>query len=69
MVDSTICKGCDCYDDRIEIANTCDAGVEPFIDTFECPCLNCLIKMCCTNVCDRFDKYSKKFDMKVWSGE
>jgi hypothetical protein len=61
-----LCEGCDCYDgdyyDSDEgVANRCISGIRPSLNDLSCPCINCLIKGCCTNICENYENYSKKF--------
>jgi hypothetical protein len=60
-----LCEGCDCYDKDNKI-DRCDARIEPSFNDCLCPCINCLIKMCCTHSCKEFEKYTDNFSIKIW---
>jgi len=62
LTDWDLCKGCDCYSSVIIEGNRCDGRIEPNIGSYHCPCINCLLKMCCSVTCKAFDEYSKKFE-------
>ncbi len=49
-----ICKGCTDYELYIEnpgVYNKCEGYIRKHIN---CPCQNCLIKMMCDTVCNKF---------------
>ena len=58
-----ICKGCRSYklpnnNSKVKIRG-CAIEI-PFIsNNVKCPCLDCIIKMICNDMCDRFNAYAK----------
>lgn len=58
------CKGCICC----EINGSCGMGITPYIsETVHCPCLNCIVKVICRDICEEFKKYDnyQKKDKEV----
>ena len=53
------CKGCDCFNGKEQ----CNGHVKPAIKEDICPCLKCLLKMCCSISCPDFKEYSNIF---IW---
>ena len=51
------CKGCS----SISILTSCKGGVLPHIKSGDCPCLNCLVKGMCNQICEDFKRYKNKF--------
>lgn len=50
------CRGCRMYDKKI---SKCYIDMVPYItDEIQCPCMNCLIKGMCNDVCAAFIKHS-----------
>jgi len=64
------CGGCKSFNGE------CTAGVEPHLDSIDytrlnikdhdCPCLNCLVKGICTELCDDFRKYQNVYIDIAW---
>ena len=52
---SSECKGCSAFQ-KGRCVNGCDSYIS---ETERCPCLNCLIKIMCNKVCERFMHYVK----------
>jgi hypothetical protein len=53
----TGCKGCECYQQGT--IYKCSVRIYPLYNDNTCPCLKCLVKMCCSGMCDEFYNYFK----------
>ena len=55
MINEENCKGCKSYElidnGDIRVCSECD-----ILDNKECPCINCLVKVMCTNFCSHYLK-------------
>jgi len=64
----SLCEGCSCYNNNNKELK-CSAGNEPFLDNSLCPCINCLLKMCCSQICEKFIYHTKKISMTFFDKE
>ncbi len=50
------CKGCKSYR-PYAVRGTCSTGLSQKLLNGECPCVKCLVKVMCIQVCDPFKEY------------
>jgi hypothetical protein len=60
-----VCHGCECYDKE---EYDCLGRVLPYYNNEKCPCLKCLLKMCCSKSCPDFSQYADTFDRSYNDG-
>ncbi len=60
---NSVCEGCLLYSEYHH------CGIMPTFDNEDCPCLTCIIKMVCRQICPELTQYKDKYEVKneLWN--